>query len=67
MFNFILIFKKIPILSFTVSIFTIVISVLYFLTDEYIPANPYFTLFILMIAVISLLMNGISLQEGNKR
>lgn len=65
-FNFILIVKRVPLISLPIAIFTIYITVMVFLKDTTIPANPYFSFFIILIAVINLLSNVADFNLPNK-
>jgi len=61
--NLILIYKPIPVLAFPVGIFTLYIYATQFLTDSTLPAQPYFTVFLILVNVSGLVVNALSLKE----
>ncbi len=58
--NLLLIAKNVPIIGVPVGIFTVFISVVYFinLDTTYIPANPYMTALLTIFAIVTIFVNG---------
>jgi hypothetical protein len=64
--NIIVTIKPMPILGLVIGLFTIVISLTYFITDSTLPLNsptPYFTLFILLISCVNLYSQSVDIRK----
>lgn len=61
--NFIMIYKPIPIFAFPIGIFSFAINAIVFLPSGDIPANPFSSIFMAFIAVIALIVNGMSFSK----
>lgn len=61
--NLIFVFKRIPILAIPVGLFTIYVIAMVFIGSSEIPAQPYFSFFILMVTAINILVNGLDTRD----
>jgi hypothetical protein len=64
--NLVMCYKKIPIIGVPISILTWFLCAFIFIGDSNIPANPYFTLLLGLIATGSIIINA-SIVRGNKK
>lgn len=62
-FNFILIAKRIPIVSFPVAVFTIWVTATKFVSDTTIPVHFEFSLFLILMAIINIFANALKVNE----
>jgi len=61
--NLILIYKPIPILAFPVELFTLYLYVTQVLADSSLPMQPFFTIFLILVNICGLVVNGLSLKD----
>lgn len=54
--------KPVPIAGIPISILTVFICMTVFLFDDTLPANPYFTVLIAIIAVSAMIVNGLKVK-----
>lgn len=64
--NLVLMVRRVPLVGVPISIFTLYMGVVVFLKDTTLPANPYYSLFILFIAVMNLLINAADFNMPTK-
>lgn len=62
-FNFILIAKRIPIVSIPVAVFTIYVAATKFLTDATIPVHVEFSFFVMLMAIMNIFANVLKVNE----
>lgn len=64
--NIVMCAKRIPIAGVPISIFTIYMSLVYFInmTTDQIPANPYTTLLLTIVAICALMSNAMELARN---
>jgi len=56
--NVVLTYKPIPIMGFPLGIFSLFIYITVFLNDASLPVQPFFTMFLMLLAVTQLLANA---------
>ena len=61
--NLLFVFKRVPILAIPVGIFTVYVIAMVFIGSTEIPAQPYFSFFVLMVTAINILINGLDIKE----
>jgi len=61
--NLLFVFKRVPIMAIPVGIFTVYVIAMVFIGSSELPAQPYFSFFILMVTAINILINGLDIKE----
>ena len=61
--NLILIYKPIPVLAFPVQLFSLYICAIVFLSSVDLPMQPFYTIFLILITVCGLVVNGLELRR----
>jgi len=61
--NLIFVIRPLPLLAIPIGIFTVYMVSQVFMSDITLPVQPFFSFFLLMIASICVLANGLSLKE----
>lgn len=60
--NLIFVFKPVPIIAIPIGVYTVYIIAMVFIGSSEIPAQPYFSFFILLVTSISMLINALDTQ-----